>query len=513
MPVTRYYADHAWLGGDRTVAGVIIEVTGDRISALHPTTSPPHPAPDLTPRPPSQPVSRPASHPTPQPAPELSGLPAARRGTTGPPPSTVHLRGVTLPGLANAHSHAFHRALRGRTQRERGTFWTWREQMYGVAARLTPDGYHALARAVYAEMALAGVTCVGEFHYVHHDTGGRPYASPNAMGEALVAAAADAGLRITLLDTCYLRGGIGAALEGPQLRFGDRDAEAWAERAAGLRGGGHARIGAAVHSVRAVPADQLATVAGWARERGAPLHFHLSEQVAENEACLAAYGRTPAALLAEHGALGPLSSAVHATHLTSRDIALLGGSRTTVCLCPTTERDLADGIGPARSLADAGAPLSLGSDSNAIVDLLEEARGVELDERLATRHRGHWLAADLLRAATSDGHASLGWPETGRLEVGAPADFVTVGLDSVRMAGAPVDALLESVVFGATAADVREVVVGGRPIVSAGHHLVVENVPAALSAAITSLTTSGPPASGAGPSGGTASIPTEDAHE
>ncbi|MCW2879512.1 MAG: N-formimino-L-glutamate deiminase [Sphaerisporangium sp.] len=445
MPVTLIYADHAWLGGDGMARGVVIEVRGEWITAV-------------------------------------------RQGVPAPPPGAVHLRGITVPGLANAHSHAFHRALRGRTQRERGTFWTWREQMYGVAARLTPDTYHALARAAYAEMALAGVACVGEFHYVHHDTGGRPYSSPNAMGEALLAAAAEAGIRITLLDTCYLRGGFGMPLEGPQLRFGDRDAAAWADRASALKGGGHARIGAAVHSVRAVPSEEIGTVSGWARERGAPLHFHLSEQVAENEACLSAYGRTPAELLAEHGALGSLSSAVHATHLRPEDVALLGGSRTAVCMCPTTERDLADGIGPARSLADAGSPLSLGSDSNAVVDLFEEARGVELDERLASRHRGHWLAADLLRAATSDGHASLGWPEAGRIEAGAPADLVTVTLDSVRMAGSPLGALVESVVFAATAADVREVFVGGRHVVTGGRHQLIEDVPAALTAAILELT-------------------------
>ncbi|GAA3800605.1 formimidoylglutamate deiminase [Sphaerisporangium flaviroseum] len=445
MPVSVFYADHAWLGGDGTARGVVIEVADGRVTSV-------------------------------------------RQEVPAPPPGAVHLRGITVPGLANAHSHAFHRALRGRTQRERGTFWTWRRQMYDVAARLTPDTYHALARAAYAEMALAGVTCVGEFHYVHHDAGGRRYASPNAMGEALLAAAAEAGIRITLLDTCYLRGGFGMPLEGPQLRFGDGDAAAWADRAAGLKGGEHTRVGAAVHSVRAVPFEEIGTVSGWARERGVPLHFHLSEQVAENEACLSAYGRTPAELLAEHGALGPLSSAVHATHLTPHDIALLGGSRTGVCMCPTTERDLADGIGPARTLADAGSPLSLGSDSNAVVDLFEEARGVELDERLASRHRGHWLAADLLRAATSDGHASLGWPEAGRIEVGAPADLVTVTLDSVRMAGAPADCLVESLVFAATGADVREVIVAGHHIVTEGRHRLIDDVPAALATAIGELT-------------------------
>jgi cytosine/adenosine deaminase-related metal-dependent hydrolase len=175
---------------------------------------------------------------------------------------------------------------------------------------------------------------------------------------------------------------------------------------------------------------------------------------------------------------------VHATHLTDADIALLGGTATTVCMTPTTERDLADGIGPARTLADSGSPLSLGSDSNSVIDLLEEARAVELDERLRTERRGHWTAAELLRAATGDGHASLGWPEAGRLEAGAPADFVTVALDTVRLAGAEPATLLESVVFAASAADVRHVVVAGRTVVAEGRHALVDDVPAALHAAI-----------------------------
>jgi formiminoglutamate deiminase len=428
--VTTYLAEHAWLGGDRAESDVLLEVDGDRITAVRPGA-------------------------------EL-------------PPGAERLPGLTLPGLANGHSHAFHRALRGRTHRSGGTFWTWREDMYAVASVLTPDSYRALARAAFAEMALAGVTTVGEFHYLHHGPGGTRYADPNAMGEAVVAAADEAGVRITLLDTCYLAGGFGRPLEGPQLRFGDGDADRWATRVDALRAGPTSRVGAAVHSVRAVPADQLPAVAGWAAEREAPLHVHLSEQRAENEDCRAAHGRTPTQLLADAGALGPRTTAVHATHLTGADVTLLGGSRTTVCVCPTTERDLADGIGPARALADAGAGLCLGSDSNAVVDLLEEARGVELDERLATQRRGHWAAADLLRAATADGAAALGWPEAGRLEAGALADWVTVGLDSVRLAGARPGTLLESVLFAATAADVREVVVGGRRVVRDGRHATID---------------------------------------
>lgn len=229
--------------------------------------------------------------------------------------------------------------------------------MYRTASRLTPDTYYDLARATYAEMALAGITAVGEFHYLHHAPGGTPYDNPNAMGEALIAAAAEAGIRITLLDTAYLAAGFGEKPNRHQTRFSDGTADAWAERASLLEGDDDlVVIGAAIHSVRAVPAEQLATVARWARERSVPLHVHLSEQTAENDACLAAHGRTPTRLLADHGVLGPATTGIHNTHLTPEDIELLGASRTGTCMCPTTERDLADGIGPADALQRAGSP-------------------------------------------------------------------------------------------------------------------------------------------------------------
>ncbi|GAA4788098.1 MULTISPECIES: formimidoylglutamate deiminase [Streptomyces] len=441
--MTAYWLEHAWLG-DRVEPGVVLEVSGDRIAAV-------------------------------------------RTGTPAPPPGAEVLRGLTLPGLANAHSHAFHRALRGTVQTGSGTFWTWREVMYRVADRLTPDSYFALARAAYAEMALAGVTAVGEFHYVHHAPGGTPYADPNAMGEALIAAAAEAGIRITLLDTAYLSAGFGEPPGPHQLRFSDGTAEAWAGRAAALKESPHARIGAAVHSVRAVPADQLATVAAWAAERAAPLHVHLSEQTAENEACLAAHGCTPARLLADHGVLGPRTTGVHNTHLTDEDIALVGASGTGTCMCPTTERDLADGIGPAPALQAAGSPLSLGSDSHAVVDPFEEARALELNERLRSRTRGHWTAAALLRAAAEDGHRALGWEGAGRLAAGAPADFAAVALDSVRTAGPEPRLAAETAVFAASAADVRDVVVGGARIVRDHGHTRVPDPAAALAAAVSAL--------------------------
>ncbi|MER5794644.1 formimidoylglutamate deiminase [Streptomyces sp. NPDC001980] len=447
---TTYWLEHAWLD-THVEPGVAVEVAGGRITAV-------------------------------------------RTEVPAPPPGAEVLRGLTLPGLANAHSHAFHRALRGTVQVGSGTFWTWRELMYTFADELTPETYHALARAVYAEMALAGVSCVGEFHYLHHAPGGTPYADPNAMGEALIAAAADAGIRITLLDTAYLSSGILSEHRGEppnthQLRFSDGSAEAWAERCSVLKERDHARIGAAIHSVRAVPAGQLATVAGWAEERRAPLHVHLSEQTAENDACLAAHGRTPTRLLADHGVLGPRTTGVHNTHLTDEDIALLGGSGTGTCMCPTTERDLADGIGPAVALQRAGSPLSLGSDSHAVIDLLEEARAMELNERLRSRTRGHWTAAALLRAASADGHAALGWDNAGAIETGMLADLTTIALDSVRTAG-PVPRLgAETAVFAATAADVRHTVVGGRHVVRDGAHTLVPDVPQALARAVEALRT------------------------
>jgi formiminoglutamate deiminase len=378
------------------------------------------------------------------------------------------LPGVVLPGFANAHSHAFHRALRGRTQDGGGTFWTWRRRMYAVAAQLDPDSYLALATATYAEMALAGVTAVGEFHYLHHAPGGASYDDPNAMGEALRQGAADAGIRLTLLDACYVAGGLTAAghspLDAMQLRFGDGHADRWARRVQDLKESAGMRVGVAVHSVRAVPRDQLGVVA--AAAAGRPLHVHLSEQPAENQACLGFYGLTPAALLEAEGLLGPTTSAVHATHLTEPDIAMLGHTRTTACLCPTTERDLADGIGPARRLADAGSPLSLGSDQHAVTDLLEEARALEMHERLESLQRGRFRTDELLAAATR--HGSLGWDDAGRLEVGARADLVAVRLDSRRTAGsAP-----EQIMLSASASDVDTVIVDGAAVVTGGQHLL-----------------------------------------
>ena len=393
-------------------------------------------------------------------------------GVNQAPADATRLAGLTLPGFANAHSHAFHRALRGRTHAGTGSFWTWREQMYRAARKLHPDNYYALARATYGEMAMAGITAVGEFHYVHHQTDGTPYASPNAMGDALIAAAADAGIRITLLDTLYLHGGLGA--DGyldpspEQIRFCDGSFESWEARVESLSAPPHALIGAAAHSVRAVDPAAIKSLAQWAGTKDAPVHVHLSEQPGENEQCATAHGYTPSVLVHDCGLLEANATVVHATHLTADDISILGMSSTCACICPTTERDLADGIGPTAALSKAGSPLCLGSDSHAVIDMFEEARALELDERLASLTRGTHSAASLLTAATSAGHASLGWPDAGVIAVGGLADLVTVDMQSERTAGTPGS---DGVLFSATAADIADVVVGGRTVVAAGRHV------------------------------------------
>jgi cytosine/adenosine deaminase-related metal-dependent hydrolase len=481
-------------------------------------------------------------------------------------PAGAHrLRGVTIPGLANAHSHAFHRALRSRTQSGRGSFWSWRELMYHAAEGLDPDRYHRLARAVYTEMALAGITVVGEFHYLHHRPDGGCYDDPNAMGHALTAAAADAGVRMTLLDALYLHGGVDSAgyltPSGVQRRFSDGTVEAWAGRVEQLRatvsstaavptvatperdpasaaegpanvageslpaaavstpaadgpanvadeslpGAGVStpatdrtarsendiraatlRIGAAVHSVRAVDPASIETAAAWATDRRLPLHAHVSEQPAENDSCRAHHGRTPIGVLGDAGALGDRCTAVHATHVDADDVAALASTRTTVCMCPTTERDLGDGIGPTARFAQADVPISLGSDAHAVIDLLEEARAVELDERLRSGERGVHGAVRLLSMATVNGHRSLGWHDAGELAVGNRADLVTIALDSVRTSGAGRAHAIEAVVFAAAAGDVTDVVIDGRRVVVDRHHVSIDAA-AELDAVISEL--------------------------
>ncbi len=382
----------------------------------------------------------------------------------------TRLAGLTLPGLANAHSHAFHRALRSRTQAHRGTFWTWRTLMYRAADRLEPDTYYRLARAVFGEMVLAGIVCVGEFHYLHHQSDGTAYSDPNEMGLAMLAAADAAGIRITLLDTLYLHGGLDyhgySPPEGTQRRFSDHSADRWIERVDGLDAGEMHRIGAAIHSVRAVAPSDMSVVAHWAAQGNRPVHCHISEQPAENEACQAFHRASPVGVVHDAGLLSPDFTAVHATHLDADDVAALARSGSTIAMCPTTERDLGDGIGPSREFVESQTPIALGSDSHAVIDMFDEARAVELHERLRSQERGVHSAAELLDMATVNGHRCLGWSDAGAIAVGNRADLVTVDLNSVRTAGTAHAEGIEATIFAATASDVSNVYIDGRCVVA-----------------------------------------------
>lgn len=398
---------------------------------------------------------------------------------------------VAVPAPVNAHSHAFHRILRGRTHEGEhggaGTFWTWRDQMYAAAARLTPAGYQQLATAAFAEMVVAGWSAVGEFHYLHHTLDGTPYGvaggdEGHAMERALARAAKAAGIRLVLLDTCYLQGGLGAdgsalELNDTQVRFSDGDVPGWLARHAALgaalaaedNGEGLVSLGAAIHSVRAVSPEALAQIAA-GLDPALPLHVHLSEQPAENEACRAAYGLSPTGLLERAGLLTDRLSAVHATHLDAADIAALGAARAGIVMCPSTEADLGDGIGPARELADAGAVISLGTDQHAVVDPYLEQRALEHAERLRSGVRGRFSPAEIAAAARTGGLRSLGLAEN--------TDHLLVRTDSLRTIGSRTAQLPLS----ATAADVVEVHINGVLVAKDGIHTTLGD-PAALFAA------------------------------
>lgn len=369
-------------------------------------------------------------------------------------PTAVKLEGWTIPGLANAHSHAFQRLLRGETESAGGDFWEWRKHMYRYSD-WDPADYFNHARRVFREMLEAGITAVGEFHYLH--------GHGNELGEALIDAAREEGIRITLIDACYLRGGLdGRPLDHEQRHFSDGDVERWVKRVDELKDADGVRIAGAIHSVRAVDPASMRVVAAWARKRRAPLHIHLAEQQAEVDECMAVEGCSPAELLEREGILGSDLTAVHAIHVDQHDVSLLGRQAVSICACSTTERDLGDRVGPLRSLADAGCPISVGSDSNAVIDIIEEARALELDQRRASGRRVIHQPEDLLRAATAGGMRSLGW-EAGELKEGMLADFVTLDEPESTMWRELTPAYL---IFGFSGRDVTNVVVGGNTVVS-----------------------------------------------
>jgi formimidoylglutamate deiminase len=417
-----------------------------------------------------------------------------------------------LPGMVNAHSHAFQRVIRGRTEhrgaRAADSFWTWREEMYDAASRLTPEDIYDASRMAFMEMALAGITSVGEFHYLHRTPEGREYDDPNLLAREVVRAARDVGLRIALLRVAYARAGFRKEPDDRQRRFIESDPETFIRHTESLTrdlapDAPRAWVGVAPHSVRAVSVEYLRAVNGFARERDVPLHMHVAEQPAEVEACLAETGRTPVALLADEGVLSSHFTGVHAIHVTAEEVAALAAAGACVCACPTTERNLGDGVVPADALLGAGVPVALGTDSHTQIDLLEDARELEYHLRLHTLRRnvlaparddvesraegdaagasdGEGAASDegrgmsalsarLFECATASGARSIGAPG-GAFEPGRAADFFTVALDDPSIAGASTEDLLPAIVFSLSRAAVRETAVGGRLVTEAGRH-------------------------------------------
>lgn len=392
-----------------------------------------------------------------------------------------------VPGLVNAHSHAFQRAIRGRTQwrplGEHADFWSWREAMYRAVLRLSPDDMYELARFCFIEMLLAGYTTVGEFHYVQRDEQGAEYANPNELALQVIRAAQDVGIRIVLFNVCYATGGVGEALREEQRRFGTPDLERYLCHTEQLRSQVKEQrlvsVGMAPHSLRAVPPDWLSPIASHAREHDLALHMHVAEQPAEVDACVRTYGKRPGELLAEHGLLDARFTAVHATHLSAGEILAFGQAAITVCACPTTERDLGDGIPSARELVKAGVRLCIGSDSQTVIDPWEEMRSIEYHARLATLRRvvladdvgrGRSEVAPLLfRAGGANGAGSLR-VEAGVIAPGKQADFVLIDLHHPSLAGWTQATLAAHLALSAPAAVVRDVWVAGRARVQEGQH-------------------------------------------
>ena len=399
-----------------------------------------------------------------------------------------------LPGLINAHSHAFQRAIRGRTEyrtrNNKDSFWTWREMMYSAAAHLTPEDVYDASRMAFLEMALSGITAVGEFHYLHHGPDGSAYDDPNLMAKEVVRAANDVGLRIALLRVAYARSGYETEANDQQLRFIETNPEVYLknlEQLGGDLGDGNkmAWVGIAPHSVRAVPLDYLKEIINIADQRQLPVHMHVAEQPAEVSACIQEYGRSPVALLATEGLLSERFTGVHSIHVSPKAVRMVADARAMVCACPTTERNLGDGIVPVDAFFKQGVRVALGSDSQVEIDLLEDARELEYHLRLQRMERAvlasvgddgqSALAAQLFNCATVSGAESINAPG-GSLEPGRAADFFTVDLNDPSIAGASPDDLLSSIVFSLSRTAVKDVVVGGKRIVENGRHAQQEEI-------------------------------------
>jgi len=397
-------------------------------------------------------------------------------------------RHLVMPGMATVHSHAFQRALRGRTQRRStaaATFWTWRGLMFALAERLSPDAIFNITRFAFVELAMSGVTAVGEFHYLHHDQGGRPYTNRVELSEAIIAAARAAGVRVTLIRAAYMRAGHEQALAPGQLRFCDAHVEQILADVETLQARyAHdplVKVAVAAHSIRAVPLEHVATLAAYARAQHLPFHMHVAEQRRELAECQNEYGTTPVDLLARHGILDERFVAIHATHLTPAEIAALGAARAYIGLCRTTERDLGDGAPKTAALIQAGAQLCFGVDSHASGDAFEEVRAAELDMRVQAEARHVAVEAPrLLDAATRAGYQAIGYGAEWQ------ADTVWLSAADASIAGADDELLADAVIFGATPRAVDRVAVAGQVIVDGGRHVRYEEALAGFQQTISS---------------------------
>jgi formimidoylglutamate deiminase len=414
-------------------------------------------------------------------SPEGSVLPAGAELSA----AAVPLPGkALLPGFVNTHSHSFQRLIRGKSESRAMSghdFWSWRGTMYHAAAHLDPEDVYDVARMAFLEMLLSGTTTVGEFHYLHNAPGGRPYDDPNLLGKQVIAAAQSVGIRIVLLRSAYIRSGFELPPDPGQIRFFE-SAPQFLDNMQALADAIDVPVGVAPHSLRAVPLRELKQIAAWTQERKLPLHMHVAEQIAENEACLREYGLTPVALLSREGLLGPDFTAVHAIHITAEEIGLLARSGPTVCSCPTTERNLGDGVIVADQVMRDGIRIALGSDSQAQIDPLEDARQLEYHLRLDHQQRAildqigdRTLASRLFDCATVNGARSLGL-NSGELVEGSLADFFTIDLDDLSIAGHSGGDLLPLAVFSLNRTAIRDVVVNGRWIVRDGRHPLQEEI-------------------------------------
>jgi formimidoylglutamate deiminase len=400
--------------------------------------------------------------------------------------SIVELPGrALLPGFVNAHSHTFQRLIRGKSESRIVSgrdFWSWRGTMYHAAAQLSPEDVYDVARMAFLEMLLAGTTTVGEFHYLHTDPTGRPYDDPNLLGRQVLAAAASVGIRIVLLRTAYLRSGFELPRDPGQTRFFESTHDFLRNMQALIAEYPQIRFGVAPHSIRAVPLADLEEIAAWTTAAQLPFHMHVAEQVAENAACLREYCCTPVQLLARHGILSDRFTAVHSIHIEHDEIEQLAHARATICSCPTTERNLGDGILAADRVMAAGIRVALGSDSQAQIDPLEDARELDYHLRLRDQQRAILdlieevpIAERLFACATRNGAHALAVP-SGEFVAGALADGFTVDLDDLSIAGHSAEDLLPILVFSLPRSAIRDVLVGGCRVVSEQQHPLREEI-------------------------------------